>query len=100
MEDIRTLTENSSLSEKEAIEFLNILVTQKTQREKLLTSIDDETVSDDEILEEFYNNWSAYENYEKAWKDEQFCNPDVTVEEFKEHSFVLSTGRCLVRDYK
>jgi hypothetical protein len=100
MKDIRNLTENSSLSETEANEFLNILVTQKTQREKLLTSIDDEMVSDYEIVEEFYNNWSAHENYEEAWKDEQFFDPDVTQDEFNEHSFVLSSGRCLVRTYK
>jgi predicted RND superfamily exporter protein len=100
--DIRNLTENSSLSETEANEFLNILVTQKTQREKLLTSINDETVSDDEILEEFYNNWSAHENYEEAWKDEQqyLEDDEIIEEEFKEHAFVLSTGRCLVRTYK
>jgi hypothetical protein len=100
MKDIRNLTENSSLSEKEANEFLNILVTQKTQRKKLLTSIDDNTISDDEILEEFQNNWSAHENYDEAWKDEQYFDDEVTEEEFKDHSFVLSSGRCIVRTYK
>lgn len=100
MKDIRNLTENSSLSETEAKEFLNILVTQNTQREKFLTSIDDETVSDNEILEEFQDNWSAHESYDEAWKDEQYFDDEVTEEEFKEHSFVLSSGRCIVRTYK
>lgn len=84
---ITTLTLNTSLNYYEAENFINILEGLKD-------------ISDIAILDEYLDNWSIFDNHKEAFKDEQFYDEDVTEEQFKEHSFILSTGRCLVRDYK
>lgn len=87
-EKIRTLEENTSLSAEEAEEFLIILEELKDMKGIA-------------ILDEYFDNWSAFNSYEEAREDEQqYCdNDEQTEEQFKDHSFVLSSGRCLVRDY-
>lgn len=84
------LNKNTSLSNEEAEEFINIL-------EKVKDISD---MSENDILEEYWDNWSAHDNYEEAWEDEQSFDDEQTEEEFKQHAFILSSGRCLVRDYK
>jgi hypothetical protein len=78
---------NTSLNYEEAKQFIDILVKLKD-------------ISNVAILDEYWDNWSAFDSYEDAWKDEQSYDDEQTEDEFKEHSFSLSSGRCLVRDYK
>lgn len=78
---------NTSLDNKEAEQFTDILKEVKD-------------ISKIAILDEYWDNWSVFDNYEEAFKDEQSYDDEVTEEQFKEHSYVLCTGRCLVRDYK
>jgi predicted restriction endonuclease len=84
------LKENTSLSTTEAEEFLNNLEDLK----------DISIMNEDDILNEFWDNWSAHDSYQEAWEDEQTFDDEQTEEQFKEHAFILSSGRCLVRDYK
>jgi hypothetical protein len=86
-EFIDTLVLNTSLDNEEAEQFTNILKELKD-------------ISRIEILDEYLDNWSIFDSYEEAFKDEQIYDDEVTQEQFKEHSYILSTGRCLVRDYK
>ncbi|MBU5333615.1 hypothetical protein KQI61_15555 [Anaerocolumna aminovalerica] len=83
---IEALEINTSLNKDEAEQFINIL-----EGVKDILNI--------AILDEYWDNWSIFDNYEEAWKDEQTYDDEVTEEQFKQHSFVLTTGRCLVRDY-
>ncbi len=86
-EFMEVLVLNTSLDDKEAEQFLSILKGVKD-------------ISQIAILDEYWDNWSIFDTYEEAFKDEQIYDDEVTDEQFKEHSYVLSTGRCLVRDYK
>ena len=84
---ITALEVNTSLKNEEAKEFITIVEGLKN-------------ISDIAILDEYWDNWSAFDNYTEAWKDEQTYDDEQTEEEFKQHVFILSTDRCLVRDYK
>jgi len=84
---IEALVANSSLDNDEAIEFITIIEGLKN-------------ISDIAILDEFWDNWSAFDNYDEAWEDEQTYDDEQTEEDFKQHAFILSTGRCIIRDYK
>jgi hypothetical protein len=82
-----TLVLNTSLNKEETEQFIDIIKKLKD-------------ISQLAILDEYFDNWSAFDNYQEAFEDEQIYDGDVTDEQFKEHSYMLSSGRCLVRDYK
>ena len=82
-----TLVLNTSLNKEEAEQFIDIIKKLKD-------------ISQIAILDEYFDNWSVFDSYKEAFKDEQMYDDEVTDEQFKEHSYILSTERCLVRDYK
>jgi len=89
MNRIQILYDNTSLNKTEAIQFVEILSQTKDISE----------MSADDILKEFWDNWSIYDNYEEAWEEEQIFDYEAIEEKFRQRSWVLDSGRCLVRDY-